>query len=219
MGRDLRIRPIRDSDWPEIAALEAVAYAGTSLAEGRAVLRSRGQASPATCFVLDVGERVTGYVLALPYPMFRSPDLARAEQPAVHSRNLHLHDMVVAPDQRGRGLGSTLLHHLTRTAGSAYAHLSLIAVEGKATFWASRGFRVHEGIAVPPDYGDNAVYMSRALPAGRSTGSREVDVFPCPVSWTTSGARSWPSPPCSASSASSTPPGPPGCPPSKRGWA
>jgi GNAT superfamily N-acetyltransferase len=178
----MRVRPVRDSDWPDIAGLEARAYADSSLAEGRALLQSRGQASPATCFVLELGERVTGYVLALPYPMFRCPDLARAEQPALRSRNLHLHDMVVAADQRGRGHGSTLLRHLTRTAGPAYEHLSLIAVQGKATFWASRGFRVHERVAVPPDYGDNAVYMSRALSAGRNAGSRKVDRFPCPVS-------------------------------------
>ncbi|MFJ1969273.1 GNAT family N-acetyltransferase [Streptomyces sp. NPDC087903] len=178
----MRMRPIRDGDWPYIAALEAEAYEGGGLAEGRAVLESRWRASPATCFVLDLDERVAGYVLALPYPMFRYPDLARTEQPAVRSRNLHLHDMVVAPDLRGRGRGSTLLRHLTETARSTYEHVSLIAVEGKATFWASRGFRAHAGVTVPPEYGDDAVYMSRPLSAGRIAGSKKVDGLPCPVS-------------------------------------
>ncbi|MET7782694.1 MULTISPECIES: GNAT family N-acetyltransferase [Streptomyces] len=178
----MRIRPIRDGDWPDIAALEADAYAGSSLAEGRAVLESRGRASPATCFVLDLDERVAGYVLALPYPMFQCPELARTQQPAVRSRNLHLHDMVVAQDRRGRGWGSMLLRHLTQTAGSTYEDVSLIAVEGKVTFWASRGFRAHEGVVVPPDYGDDAIYMSRALSADRISVSKKVDRFPCPVS-------------------------------------
>ncbi|MDQ0771819.1 GNAT superfamily N-acetyltransferase [Streptomyces aurantiacus] len=182
MSRDMCPRPIRDSDWPDVAALEADAYAGSSLAEGRAVLESRGRAAPATCFVLDLDGRVAGYVLALPYPMFQYPDLARAERPAVPSRNLHLHDMVVARDQRGRGRGSGLLSHLTRTAGTAgYDHISLVAVEGKATFWASRGFLAHQGVAVPPDYGDNAVYMSRALTGVRISGATKADRFPCPV--------------------------------------
>ncbi len=176
------LRLVRDSDWPDIAALEADAYAGSSLAEGRVVLESRGRAAPATCFVLDLDGRVAGYVLALPYPMFQYPDLTRAEQPAAPSRNLHLHDMVVARDERGRGRGSGLLSHLTQTAGAAgYEHISLVAVEGKAAFWGARGFRAHEEAAVPPDYGDNAVYMSRALTGVRTSGSTKADRFPCPV--------------------------------------
>ena len=42
--------------------------------------------------------------------------LARPEERTFDSRNLHLHDLVIADDLRGRGLGSRLVRHLTETA-------------------------------------------------------------------------------------------------------
>ncbi|MFF1798820.1 GNAT family N-acetyltransferase, partial [Kitasatospora sp. NPDC058263] len=71
--------------------------------------------------VLETGDRVAGYVLALPYPRFRYPDLTRPEERTFDSRNLHLHDLVIADDLRGRGLGSRLLRHLTAVAARSPA--------------------------------------------------------------------------------------------------
>ncbi|MGK5559414.1 GNAT family N-acetyltransferase, partial [Actinomadura kijaniata] len=82
--------------------------------EGPAALRSRADASPDTCFVLDVGSRPAGYLLALPYPADRCPDLTAPEtpgEPAAPAANLHLHDIVVAPHLRRRGLARHLLLH------------------------------------------------------------------------------------------------------------
>ncbi|WP_225095536.1 GNAT family N-acetyltransferase [Streptomyces sp. CoH27] len=156
--RDL-IRGITEADWPQVAALEAGAYAGTSLTEGEAGLRSR--ASPGTSFVLDQGGRIAGYVLALPYPMFHYPDLNRPE-PAVHpSANLHLHDLVVSTPLRRRGLGTRLVRHLTDVARSrGFATISLIAVTGKEPFWRAHGYRAHPEARLPAGYGTGAVYMS-----------------------------------------------------------
>jgi GNAT superfamily N-acetyltransferase len=179
---DPRIRPVRDGDWPAVAALEAEAYASSSLSEGQAALESKGRISPDTCFVLDLDGRVTGYLLALPYPRFQYPELARTEEPVHHVRNLHLHDMVVAEDQRGRGWGSRLLGRLTATARPAYEHISLIAVGGMAAFWASRGYWAHPEIRLPQSYGDDAVYMSIALPRSGADTTKAVARFPCPVS-------------------------------------
>jgi GNAT superfamily N-acetyltransferase len=163
-GDGVRIRHITDADWHAIAAMESRAYAEVGLSEGRVALRSRADASPETCFVLDVGSQPTGYVLALPYPPFRYPQLERAEEPAVLSRrprNLHLHDIVVAERLRGRGLGQRLLNHLTLTAGSrGFERISLIAVGCSEPFWSTRGFTAYPGIS-PRGYGANAVYMSR----------------------------------------------------------
>ncbi|WP_046729361.1 GNAT family N-acetyltransferase [Streptomyces humi] len=163
-GDGVRIRHIDDADWDAVAALEARAYAELGLSEGKSALRSRADASPETCFVLDVGSRTAGYVLALPYPPFRYPDLGRAEESAVTARrsgNLHLHDLVVAERLRGRGLGRRLLDHLTLTAGArGFERISLIAVGHSERFWSARGFTAHPGIA-PGGYGANAVYMSR----------------------------------------------------------
>ncbi len=159
----LRIRPIRAADWDGIAELEARTYARLALSEGRAALESRGRVSPATCFVLDAGGRATaGYVLALPYPLFRCPDLAHGEAGGFRSANLHLHDLVVADELRGRGLARRLLRHLTATARAAgYERMSLVAVGGSEPFWSAHGYRPHRDVPLPDSYGTDAVYMSR----------------------------------------------------------
>lgn len=161
---DARIRPISADDWDGIVALEAAAYADAGLSEGRAALESRAHASPGTCFVLDVAGDVAGYVLSLPYPRFRWPDLANPERAAHRSANLHLHDIVVSTALRGRGLAKHLLRHLTATAlERAYERISLVAVGGSATFWSANGYLGHPEVALPGSYGADAVYMSRAV--------------------------------------------------------
>ncbi|MFC9857703.1 MULTISPECIES: GNAT family N-acetyltransferase [unclassified Streptomyces] len=196
MADDLRVRRVRDSDWNGIVALEAGAYTDSSLSEGRAALESRAWASPATCFVLegdlpesDLPEseapeseapegdpRIAGYVLALPYPMYRYPDLARSEDTVFRSPNLHLHDLVIAEEFRGRGLAKRLLHRLTETARSmSYEQISLIAVEGNEGFWSANGYHPLPHVTLPGTYGTDAVYMSRAVQGGRAEKSSFTD--------------------------------------------
>ncbi|AOR31579.1 GNAT family N-acetyltransferase [Streptomyces fodineus] len=160
------IRGITEADWPQVVALEWEAYAGTSLTEGEAALRSR--ASAGICFVLDLGGRIVGYVLALPYPRFGCPDLTRPE-PAVHrSANLHLHDLVVTAPLRRRGLGTRLVRHLTDVAVTrGFETMSLIAVAGKESFWRAGGYLPDQGAPLPAGYGAGAVYMSTRLAAAR----------------------------------------------------
>ncbi len=173
-GPDVRIRRIAEDDWPRIAALEAEVYASASLSEGVEALRSRGRVSPGTCFVLEAGDRVAGYVLALPYPRFRYPDLSRPEERAYDSRNLHLHDLVIADDLRGRGLGSRLLRRLTVTAArSSFERISLVAVGGTGGFWSGHGFAPEPAVELHGEYGDGAVYMSCPVQYDRSGGPEE----------------------------------------------
>jgi len=191
-GDGVHIRHITDTDWDAIVAMESRTYAELGLSEGRAALRSRADASPDTCFVLDVGAQPAGYLLALPYPPFGYPHLERAEEPAVPTRagqptmpsrpartprNLHLHDIVVEERLRGRGWGLRLLNHLTLVAGSrGFERISLIAVGRSEPFWSARGFNVYPGIS-PDGYGANAVYMSKAM----AESTKRVDVrVPCP---------------------------------------
>ncbi len=160
----IRIRQISERDWDGIAALEASTYEESGLSEGRAALESRARASLDTCFVLDAGQRIAGYVLSLPYPVFQFPDLTRAEKLTFRSRNLHLHDLVIAKGFRGRGFGGNLLRHLTLTAASnMYRRISLVAVGGSNAFWSANGYHAHPELTVPSSYGANAVYMSRAI--------------------------------------------------------
>ncbi|MFB7658012.1 MULTISPECIES: GNAT family N-acetyltransferase [unclassified Streptomyces] len=168
MTDTVRVRPLADRDWDAVVALERDAYTGLGLSEGRAALESRAAASPDTCFVVDVGARTAGYVLALPYPPHRYPDLTRAEEAAAAfpTGNLHLHDIVVAPGLRRRGLARHLLHHLTGTARTrGDERISLVAVGGTERFWSTRGFVAEPGVVPDGAYGGAAVYMSKPVPA------------------------------------------------------
>ncbi|MEU0472412.1 GNAT family N-acetyltransferase [Streptomyces olivaceus] len=181
MDETVRVRLLADRDWDAVVALERDAYSGLGLSEDRAALQSRAAASPDTCFVVDVGPRTAGYVLALPYPPHRYPDLARTEDAEPPKRpsgssspssgsggwgNLHLHDIVVAPGLRRRGLARHLLHHLTGTARArGDERISLVAVGGTEGFWAARGFVAQPGVVPAGAYGGGAVYMSKPVPA------------------------------------------------------
>ncbi|MEV7194371.1 GNAT family N-acetyltransferase [Streptomyces sp. NPDC093510] len=167
MTEEIRVRGIADGDWDGIVALESRAYAPLGLSEGRAALEARMRSSPATCFALDLGRRLAGYLLALPYPESEYPELRGVERTApLRSRNLHLHDIVVAEHLRHRGLARHLLGRLTATARAhGYEQISLVAVGGSETFWSGRGFTARRGAPPPAGYGPTAVYMYKAVTA------------------------------------------------------
>jgi ornithine decarboxylase len=157
-----RPRPIEEPDWPAIIRLEADTYGDKGLAEGGAALRSR--AHPPTSFVLGTGDRIGGYLLALPYPEDAFPDLSRPETVVRRSANLHLHDLVITPALRDRGWGRHLVRHLITIGQSrAYERISLVSVGATAGFWSACGFRSHPDVAVPGSYGPGAVYMSSEI--------------------------------------------------------
>ncbi|WP_316525530.1 GNAT family N-acetyltransferase [Kitasatospora brasiliensis] len=174
---EYRIRLLREEDWDGVVALEERAYAASGLSEGREALRSRHRASPDTCFVLEHAGGLGGYLLALPYPLFRCPDLSRSEDGGVHSTNMHAHDLVIAEELRGRGLSQRMLRHLEHTArAGGYRTASLVAVRGSHVLWTPLGYRARPEIDLPESYGTRAVYMAMPLepapvrPLPHSTG-------------------------------------------------
>ncbi|MEU6057334.1 GNAT family N-acetyltransferase [Streptomyces sp. NPDC047097] len=164
MTEDLLIRPLAEGDWDAVVAMESSAYSGLGLSEERTALRSRADASPTTCFVAEIAEQPAGYLLSLPYPAGRYPDLGQVEGGGFHSRNLHLHDIVIASTHRRQGLAHRLLAHLERTArAQGYERISLVAVGGSERFWSARGFTHHADAAAVDAYHEGARYMSRSL--------------------------------------------------------
>ncbi|MFI6648031.1 GNAT family N-acetyltransferase [Streptomyces sp. NPDC050529] len=161
---DTRIRLLQEEDWDELVNLEESAYAASGLSEGEAALRSRHRASPSTCFALEHAGGFGGYLLALPYPLFRSPDLSLTEEGAVQGSNLHLHDLVIAERARGRGLAHRMQQHLEEAARTAcYQTLSLVAVHGSQVLWTTLGYGARPDIGLPASYGTEAVYMAKSL--------------------------------------------------------
>ncbi|MEV1047762.1 GNAT family N-acetyltransferase [Streptomyces sp. NPDC049916] len=173
MGHDVHIRTIAEDDWPGISALESRTYTACDLSEDQEALRSRTVSSPETCFVLEHERRTVGYLLALPYPFRRYPDLGRAEDTVFRSTNLHLHDCVVDTAFRRRGWGTRLIDHLAGAAGAKrFERISLIAVGGSDAFWSARGYRSHTEVPLPRGYGADAVYMSQAVGSPVSGAAR-----------------------------------------------
>ncbi|MFH8978202.1 GNAT family N-acetyltransferase [Streptomyces sp. NPDC017890] len=183
---DTGIRLLQDEDWDDVVALEALAYAASGLSEGPAALRSRYRASPSTCFVLEHAGAFGGYLLALPYPLFRCPDLSLAERGVGYEghrgSNLHLHDLALAERVRGLGMARRMTRHLEETGREArHRSLSLVAVQGSRPLWSRLGYRPRPEVALPAGYGVEAVYMTKSLgsaadappgPAGGADGTR-----------------------------------------------
>lgn len=161
MSEDLRIRLLTDADWDAVVALEHDAYAADGLSEGREALQSRAAGSPETCFVLEQHGAVRGYLLSLPYPPLRCPDLSRPEEAVYASDNLHVHDLVIAEDLRGRDVALGFIRHFRERAEElGFERISMVAVRGADILLRLLGYRAHREVAVPACYGRRAVYMS-----------------------------------------------------------
>ncbi len=161
MSGEFLIRQLIDDDWDAVVALEHDAYAADGLSEGREALQSRALGSPGTCFVLEQHGTVRGYLLSLPYPPLRCPDLAEAEDTAFESDNLHVHDLVIAEDLRGREVAEDFMWYLrARAVESGFEQISMVAVRGTDILLRLLGYRAHREVAVPASYGRRAVYMS-----------------------------------------------------------
>jgi ornithine decarboxylase len=170
--RGPRVRAAAETDWDAIAEIEHATYCGLGLSEGREALKGWAALSPDTCFVLELDRRVAGYLLALPYPPGHAPSLGRPERTdAVDvadagevSGNLHLHDLVLAEDVRGRGLSKLLLRRLEALATARmFERVCLVSVGGSEGFWLAAGYEVHREVAVDESYGLQAVYMSKPV--------------------------------------------------------
>jgi ribosomal protein S18 acetylase RimI-like enzyme len=161
VGDELGIRLLAAGDWEAVVELEHAAYAADGLSEGREALQSRARSSPGTCYVLEDRGIVRGYLLSLPYPPLTCPDLGRPEARAYRSDNLHVHDLVIAEELRGREVALGFMRHLReRAREQGYRRISMVAVRGTDILLRLLGYRAHRDVAVPECYGRRAVYMS-----------------------------------------------------------
>jgi GNAT superfamily N-acetyltransferase len=167
MSGEPEIRVLQEQDWPRIHALEAAAYAGLGLSEGEAALRSRAAASPATNLVVVADGTVVGYLLTLPYPVGRFPDLTRDEAEVFDERaNLHLHDIVIDRQYQVRGLPERLLEAISRTAAElGFEQLSMVSLRRSRRRWTRMGFVEHPAVPVPDYYGEGAGYLTYGVTA------------------------------------------------------
>lgn len=145
-GGELRIRPLRAADLPEVLRIQAQCYTAIEPESARS-LRAKIEASPGTCFLAQAGTGAVGYLIAVPV---RHPHLPALDAPdfelAADADTLYLHDLAVAAEGRGTGAGKALVHS-ARAAGFANGlrKACLIAIQDSVPYWKRFDFE-----AVPP---------------------------------------------------------------------
>lgn len=167
---------ISPQDWPAILRIQNEAYYEIT-PEPEAVMRSKQQRSPATCFVLaGLNEEVLAYCLAYPFPAAKVPSLGEIACASDGcSQNLFLHDLAVAKQTVGKGIATTLVEHLLQVATErGFRSISLVAIQQADRFWSKFGFSVDHSVVIDSSYAHDARYMQcHALrPQGLSNHAR-----------------------------------------------
>lgn len=101
MSSTIQIRTVTPADWPAILELQARTCTPWS-PESEAVMRSKQQLGPQSCLVACSGESAAGLLRILGKEEPASLYHCYAE-PKGHT-SLYIHDMVVAPSARGKGI-------------------------------------------------------------------------------------------------------------------
>lgn len=163
MSSTIQIRTITPADWPAILELQARTYYAVE-PESEAVMRSKQQLGPQSCLVACSGEQLLGYCLAHPWSKEEPASLYHCyAEPKGHS-SLYIHDMVVAPSARGKGIARSFLTQLEQLARQRQQpEMSLVAVQGADRYWSKVGFRSRALAKSLRQYGEQAVYMWRPV--------------------------------------------------------
>lgn len=159
----LRNASLKDID--DILALQHIAYPDY-LHENAATFASRIEHSPDHCWVIEDDACIVAYLLAIVDSIPNLPSLGELVSKPQSSNGpmvLFLHDMVVSPDYRGRGISTQLLDNEVSIATQmGILDAYLVAVHGADKLWERYGFRPLVGNAPAfnlSSYGPTAVLM------------------------------------------------------------
>lgn len=163
-GSRFQVRPLVTADLPALFRIEADAYR-PELRESEAAILAKlalFRAGALGCFDTD---HLCGYAFALPWRAGAVIGIAQVldalpDEPDV----MYIHDMVVAPEHRQRGVASTLLAEIVRVADALHLdRFSLVAVQGSEPFWRRAGFAAAGTLEYAP--GVSATRMEMVRPA------------------------------------------------------
>lgn len=153
-------RPLLPSDLPRLGLIEAAVHPG--LPERPEVMAEKLALYPEGCRALVAGNDMLGYAIAHPWWSGRAPRLdeffgALPAQPEC----LHMHDVALLPEARGRGAARAYVRHLEALAqATGIGILACVSVYGTAALWGALGFRpvapIEGGLA---SYPFDATYM------------------------------------------------------------
>lgn len=166
MSDHFSIRPMTTSDLANVLEIQSACYTQVE-PESEESLRAKLTASPATCFVASLENKVIAYLISLPW-QFQSPPALNAATCELKNDPdcLYLHDVAVAPVARGSGVAARLVERfLSCLHALNLGRASLIAVQNSASYWRKFGFES----VTPTDllraklatYGNGVEYMQR----------------------------------------------------------
>ena len=135
----------------DLAAAKAVAdRVHTEHPEDEAVFADRLQIHPEGCRVMEADGAIAAYILSHPWRAFSPPSLNSVlgclpEAPDTY----YIHDIALLPQLRGTGAAVEMVEAVAKHAADiGLRTISLVAVNGSAGFWRSRGFRQIEDPAM-----------------------------------------------------------------------
>lgn len=159
----INIRTIRAIDWPAIMEIQRECYHQLD-PEPLEVMSNKAELAPACCWVAERQGKVLGYLLCHPWRAHQPPPLSVPMRRLAGRDEFYLHDLAVAGDARGIGVGQRLLATALEFASDeGYAHAGLVAVQDAPAFWRKQGFYPAATDKSLAEYGDGAVYMRLPL--------------------------------------------------------
>lgn len=157
------IRRLTLEDLLPAMVIQAAVYP-PEIQDGEAAFASRIAVAPDWCWAVETRGRLAAYLLSHPWTTLQppGPDTVLSE---AAGGVWYVHDLSVAPEARGQGLGDRLLA-ACRAAHPEIRRCELVAVPGAVRFWEKRGWRPIKTPALQAkiaEYGAGSAYMARDL--------------------------------------------------------
>lgn len=162
------IRPLAAADLTAAAAIQNEVYLPL-YREAADILGSRILVAPGFCWGAFEGEALIAYILSHPWPAGSPPAIGIHLPTPPEGDNWFIHDLAIAPQARGSGLGRVLAGRAAQAAKDAgLTRGDLVAVQGASSFWSRLGYaaptEIPEALASKvAAYGDDARYMTARL--------------------------------------------------------
>lgn len=163
----IQVRIMQSTDLPSVWQVQCACYRNFE-PETQASLGAKLAASPQSCFIAVRENILLGYIIAMPWelgvvPVLNDPNCKLPAQ----VNCLYLHDMAIAPDAAGQGVGQRLFGAVSEVGCKLeLPKLALTAVAGAEGYWKRLGF---VPVALPlsvekvAQYGGNITYMLREM--------------------------------------------------------
>lgn len=139
MLEDTKIHTLTENDLPAIHELQTGAYV-PELHEPQSLFAAMLGFPRSVCLGISRDGKLAGYVLGYAASPSRT-DFTGGPQEEFEPHVLYLHDLCIAIEAQGAGLGQKLYDALEAKARAAgYRLIIANAIEGRLAFWENQGF-------------------------------------------------------------------------------